>query len=488
MALISGTADPCGYAFPLGHERTDNGVMTTWTAKLVTVAVLVGLISCKKDDAAATKPGAGVTSPAIGELLAAVPGEAVALGFFDLDEPPWSLLTGGLMPLDEDTRKTLDKELREYVDRYLGVDLSKLQYAVGFVSGPPIRGAVLLKTIGGVLKMPGATDFEGGKVWLVDPSAGVSLAIKGDVAVLGKDAAVREVLETLAGKRKSVTTENKALVDWLRKESSGAAVAVAAISPKGLPLPPPITGLERVAVSVRANAISAVVQGDDAAISNLVKLSDQALATMLAQIERAHQAALDGSLPPPEGAFAIVAAAYGKSYAAKLKPKRDGNRLSVSVDLGLSGTNAMTAVSVVGVLAAVAIPAFMDYMKKSKKSEASLQLNRIAKNLKVYYSVNGELPKGVTRLTPAAACCAQPSGKCGVDATSWQDPIWQTIDFRIDEPSRFQYRYQSDGKTAVVEAIGDLDCDTNMITYRLDVGVANGNATAMFTEPPPNSD
>ena len=35
----------------------------------------------------------------------------------------------------------------------------------------------------------------------------MSLAIKGDIVVFGKDGAVREVLETLAGKRKPVTTE-----------------------------------------------------------------------------------------------------------------------------------------------------------------------------------------------------------------------------------------------------------------------------------------
>ena len=44
----------------------------------------------------------------------------------------------------------------------------------------------------------------------------------------------------------------------------------------------------------------------------------------------------------------------------------------------------MIVVAIIGILAAVAIPAFMDYMKKSKKTEASLQLNKIAKNSKVY--------------------------------------------------------------------------------------------------------
>ena len=142
----------------------------------------------------------------------------------------------------------------------------------------------------------------------------------------------------------------------------------------------------------------------------------------------------------------------------------------------------------VGVLSAVAIPAFMDYMKKSKKTEASLQLNKLAKNLKVYYRVNGALPKGDAPLTPADSCCGGPSGKCAVRPEDWQQPIWQELDFQIDEPNLFRYRYHSDGTTAVVEAVGDLDCDTNMITYRLDVTSSNGDATSIITEPAPNTD
>lgn len=148
----------------------------------------------------------------------------------------------------------------------------------------------------------------------------------------------------------------------------------------------------------------------------------------------------------------------------------------------------MTVVAVVGMLSAVAIPAFMDYMKKSKKTEAAVQLNKLAKNLKVYVAINGELPKGTAPLTPAEPCCRGAKAKCAVDPTGWQQPVWHTLDFQIDEPHLFQYRYHSDGKTAVVEAVGDLDCDTTMITYRLDVTSSNGNPTAIITEPAPNTD
>jgi hypothetical protein len=350
---------------------------TTTRATALVAAAVLALSGCKHDGAVTTaEPGAPrgprTTSPAIAELLAAVPGNAAALGFIDMDDAPWSVLTSGLLlPLDEDTRKSLDKELREYVDRYIGLDLSKLQFAVGFASGPPSpRGAVVLKTVGGTLKMPGASDHEGGKVWLVDPDSHVSLAIRRDVVVCGNDAAVREVLETLAGKRKPVITENKALVDWLREQSHGAAFAFAAVKPKDLPLPPPVSGLERVAVSINATGVAAVVDGDDATISSLQAIADRAFAAGLAEVEKAHRAALAGEPPPPQGAMAIIGAAYARSYAAKLKPRRSGNRLSVSVEVSLGNGGAPAIVAGIGIMAAVAIPAFMDYMKRSKAQQS----------------------------------------------------------------------------------------------------------------------
>src|SRR5678815_614326 len=73
----------------------------------------------------------------------------------------------------------------------------------------------------------------------------------------------------------------------------------------------------------------------------------------------------------------------------------------------------MIVVAIVAILAMVAIPAFMDYMKKSKRSEASLQLNKIAKNAKVYYNTNSSFPPTSAALTPTTSCCQQnytPSG------------------------------------------------------------------------------
>jgi type IV pilus assembly protein PilA len=458
------------------------------------LAATMALVGCKSSKDAGGTSGAsasspGVTSPTIDSLLGAVPGNAIALGFVDMDTPPWNYVTGGAgLPLDEATRKTLDKELREYIDRFVGVDVSKLQYAVGFFAGPPPGGAILVKTIGGTPKLPGATDYQGGKLWVVDPYDHITVALKGDIAMVGTEDAVHGALDTLAGKRKSVAAENAALVDWLHKETKGAAVGFAAVAPKDLPLPSELAGLQRVAASASRTGVRAIVEGDDAAIGKLQAMADQGLAKLLAEVEQAHAAAVAGNLRPPEGAFAIISAAYAKDYAAKLKPRRDGNSLSTVLDLGAPGSEMMTTVSVMGIMAAVAIPAFMDYMKKSKKTEASLQLNKLGKSLRIYFITNAAFPQGDAPLTPAASCCAGPNHKCPADPANWQQPIWQALDFQIDEPHMFQYRYHSDGQTALVEAIGDLDCDGVQITYRMDMTAPAGNPSMMITEPPPNSD
>jgi hypothetical protein len=144
---------------------------------------------------------------------------------------------------------------------------------------------------------------------------------------------------------------------------------------------------------------------------------------------------------------------------------------------GLGGVLIPTAT--IGILAAVAIPAFMDYMKKSKQTEATLQLNKLEKNLKVAHMTNRSFPKGTAPLTPAKSCCEGPNHKCA-DAAAWKQPIWQELDFEIDQPHLFRYAYESDGKTFMLRAVGDLDCDGTEITYVV-TGVADAQGTVSST-------
>jgi type IV pilus assembly protein PilA len=149
----------------------------------------------------------------------------------------------------------------------------------------------------------------------------------------------------------------------------------------------------------------------------------------------------------------------------------------------------MIVVAIIGILAAVAIPAFMDYMKKSKKTEASLQLNKIAKNSKVYYDTNAQYVQNSATPKPTT-WAAGTNCKVTAPETDWAtDSVWAALDFQIDEPNLFQYDYNGSSlSTADAHAVGDLDCDGTPITYSLTLTAPGGNASAVITEPPPNTD
>jgi type IV pilus assembly protein PilA len=174
----------------------------------------------------------------------------------------------------------------------------------------------------------------------------------------------------------------------------------------------------------------------------------------------------------------------------------------------------MIVVAIIGILAAVAIPAFMDYMKKSKSSEASLNLNKVGKNLKTYFDSNQAFPSVDGELAPTTAvatggnnCCGgkgNPDGqttntvinnKCDAKVADFNDGAgWQEIEFQMQEPSQYQYSYKAttpNGTNASVEAyaIGDLDCNSSSSTWTLQAkAITNGDAiTGAATNliPPP---
>jgi prepilin-type N-terminal cleavage/methylation domain-containing protein len=150
----------------------------------------------------------------------------------------------------------------------------------------------------------------------------------------------------------------------------------------------------------------------------------------------------------------------------------------------------MIVVAIIGILAAVAIPAFMDYMKKGKKTEASLQLNKIGKNAKTRYIETSSYPQTAGAELPGVGgdACTGPNKKFAV--VSWTgDAGWSELDFQIDEPNLFSYKYTPSSNTDfVATAVGDLDCDTTLITYTLTGTAPGGNPAVTLTEPPPNQD
>jgi prepilin-type N-terminal cleavage/methylation domain-containing protein len=153
----------------------------------------------------------------------------------------------------------------------------------------------------------------------------------------------------------------------------------------------------------------------------------------------------------------------------------------------------MIVVAIIGILAAVAIPSFMDYIKRGKKSEAALQLNKIGKTNKRVYSETASYVVGIAGDLPSppgpSACCGGPNNHCDVDVAAFAaDDTWKALDFQVEEPNLFIYKYDGKPTSFVAKAVGDLDCDRIPITYTLTGSANNGNPAVVLSEPAPNTD
>lgn len=126
---------------------------------------------------------------------------------------------------------------------------------------------------------------------------------------------------------------------------------------------------------------------------------------------------------------------------------------------------------------------------QSGEKEAMLELNKIGHEVKVYaINNNDELPKGTAGPTPATPCCKAPGGRCAVTQDWASSPVWSALEFEIDEPNRFQYSYESDGKTFTATAVGDPDCHGKPVTYKVEGTLDSGSVSLQFTDPTSGGD
>ncbi|HEX4452065.1 MAG TPA: hypothetical protein VH143_14400 [Kofleriaceae bacterium] len=176
----------------------------------------------------------------------------------------------------------------------------------------------------------------------------------------------------------------------------------------------------------------------------------------------------------------------GDQLVAPIIAAAPSSPLANDVKAGFGGMLVQTAM--LGGMAAASIPAFMDYMSRAKESDVTLQLGRLGRMLVRTYGETQAFPVGDSAVLPAGQCCGQAGNKCFADPTAFaSDKIWNQIGFVLEESIAYQFRYHSDdGKSATVQAVGDLECDGKQAIYTLRVTIDPSTRGATYTIEPPH--
>jgi len=138
----------------------------------------------------------------------------------------------------------------------------------------------------------------------------------------------------------------------------------------------------------------------------------------------------------------------------------------------------MITVAILGILAAVAIPTYVFYVRKTKSVESHLAIDKFMQNLRVYYSIKGDMPPSSNGWMPTVSACTSGTGKTpATPSSTWfTDPAFQALQFHIDEPGYFQYLWVKDSPTeGTLFAQADLDCDGVMYQHNAHASIVEGN-------------
>ncbi len=117
------------------------------------------------------------------------------------------------------------------------------------------------------------------------------------------------------------------------------------------------------------------------------------------------------------------------------------------------------------------------------------QLRLAVDALRTYYFVHEtftDIPS--TGLVPAAPCCSFPRNRCPPEAAP-NETLVNLAALDLSTSRAYQYRFESTGSRAVLEAVGDPDCDGTSVTYRRVLEWrSDGNMHITVEDPPAGSD
>lgn len=160
---------------------------------------------------------------------------------------------------------------------------------------------------------------------------------------------------------------------------------------------------------------------------------------------------------------------------------------------GFTVIELIITVAIIAAGGIIAIKVFTEKKEAANKNEAVIQLGKIGVAATAAFHRDGTFPRGTTALTPATSCCTQNVNNdrtCAVVATDWNAPAWRALKFAPHKAFLYQYSYRGspNGTEFTAEAIGNLDCDAQTVTYKLVGDVIDGKPRIQLVEPPPHSD
>ncbi len=121
---------------------------------------------------------------------------------------------------------------------------------------------------------------------------------------------------------------------------------------------------------------------------------------------------------------------------------------------------------------------------KNRAQEADDLLDVLTEKVRTIARETGKVPPLPAGPTPQPACCDHSDGICEADIATWNTPGWRALGFSIDGDYRYTYTYlpAPDGKSAVIRAVGDLDCDDKSSLYEV-VVTADGKRSWTRRDP-----
>lgn len=124
---------------------------------------------------------------------------------------------------------------------------------------------------------------------------------------------------------------------------------------------------------------------------------------------------------------------------------------------------------------------------KQRAREADHLLEYLVERASQSVAATGRLPTTPAGPTPLPDCCEQ-GGVCAADVTQWKTPGWQALQFSIDGEHRYTYSYIPDpsGRSAILRAVGDVDCDDVTSLYEVKVEIDGGGLRRKWTRKNPS--